>query len=150
MNRMHAVAAAQLLAAIWLSSLLVGLLVPSGLFLADMIGMERLFDAWKQVSTLFAPYVGLVVAYVFGKRRAAKKSAKRPVPSLELLTGLIASVVWVAVILGPLAMAAVAPARMPIEDALEIAGQFAEVTGMVVAPALGYFMSGGSTPSTAG
>jgi hypothetical protein len=133
--------ATRLLACLWLVAALVAFGIPFAFFARGAMGADTLVTSLRELSQIFVPYVGVVLAFVYrdrGDGNAAVHAfrASTPVAAVALVT----SAAWNLAVLVPLIRTALG--SLPIETALQTAGDLADVLSWVVAPSLGYFFGG--------
>jgi hypothetical protein len=131
------------LALVWFGCFVVALAVPFLLLLSSSIEPPTLLPTLDQISALYAPHLGAVLAFSFALRA---KAGRRPqARSGPFIAALLVSAVWNAVVAGTLLLVLVG--QMRIEDALSFAAGAGPKLSWLVAPALGYFFAKPGDPA---
>jgi hypothetical protein len=126
-----------ILASLWSGCFVVALAIPFLLLMMSSIESPTLPWALDQISTLYAPNIGAVLAYYFVKRAGSRRRSR--LKSGPFLAAVLASAIWNAVVAGTLLL--VPMGLLHIEDALSFAGTIGPKLSWLVAPALGYFFA---------
>ena len=125
------------LALLWFSSFVLALGVPLLLLLKASIENQAALPAIEQVSALYVPHLGAVIAFYFAaKPRPGRKPKLMAAPFVAAMLG---SLVWNAIVAGSLLL--VPFGRLTIEDALAFVTGVGPKLSWLVAPALGYFFA---------
>jgi hypothetical protein len=122
---------------LWLVCFGVCLCLPGVLFLNHAIRLENLQKSLEQVSTIYVPYVGAILAYYFASGDQARKISARKKGAFEV--AIAASVIWNFAVVG--CIASVAFGLIGIESALDYAPKIGSALSWLVAPAMGYFFA---------
>jgi len=132
-----------ILALVWFACFVVALMVPFLLLVTAGIDNSTLLPALDQISTLYAPHIGVVLAYYFAVRA---KSARQPhAKSGPFVAALLASALWNALIVGSLLL--VPTGILRIEAALSFVSGAGPKLSWLVAPALGFFFAKPGEPT---
>lgn len=115
---------------VWLGFFLLNLAVVLFYFLAQWIGPDNFKAALKQLSASFAPYLGVMLLFYWGK---AKKGNTLHI-GLPFWLALLGSIIWNVLILLFILV-------MPIEDAIENTRDIGALLAWLVAGAIGYFFA---------
>jgi hypothetical protein len=118
----------------WLGFFLLNLAVVLFYFLAHWIEPDNFKAAMKQLSASFAPYLGVMLLFYWGRARKGKTIKT----GLPFWLALLVSIIWNAVIFLFILM-------MPIEDAVESIRDIGALLAWLVAGAIGYFFAHDST-----
>jgi hypothetical protein len=126
-----------MLALVWFCCFVLSLAVPLTLLLRSSIEPPTVLPAIEQISALYAPHLGTVLAFYFGAR--AKVGRRQRLNFGPFVTALLVSTVWNVIVAGALLLAPIG--RLTIDDALSFAGGVGPKLSWLVAPALGYFFA---------
>jgi hypothetical protein len=137
MKALQTVSAPGLLALVWLCCFVLSLTVLLILFLRSSIEIPTVLPAIEQISALYAPHLGAVIAFYFALR--VKSGRKKQVHLPPFIAAILVSVVWNSVVAGTLFLTLIG--KMNIEEALAFAGGAGPKLSWLVAPALGYFFA---------
>ncbi len=127
--------ASAILALFWFLCFVVSLAIPGLLLLKGAIEQPSFMTALDQTSSLYAPYLGAILAYYFAKRKSSHGLARR----VPFGVALGVSALWNIVVCG--VMLQVPLGLMPIEDALKTAGGAGSKLAWLVAPSIGCFLA---------
>jgi len=122
--------ARKVLLSCWLGFFLLDLAVVMFYFLARWIELDNFMAALKQLSASFAPYLGVMLLFYWG--RAGKGKTIKAGWSFWL--ALVGSIIWNGVIFLFIVVG-------PIEDALESTRDIGVLLAWLVAGAIGYFFA---------
>ena len=126
-----------MLALLWFSFFVVSLAIPLILLLRASIESPTLLPAIEQISSLYAPHLGAVLAFYFATK---PRPGRRPrVNSGPFIVAILVSIVWNVVIVG--ALFVVPLGAMTIDDALTFVSGAGPKLSWLVAPALGFFFA---------
>ncbi len=125
------------LALVWFACFVVALALPFLLLVTASIDSSTLLPALDQISTVYAPHIGVVLAFYFA---ASPKGARRSrFKSGSFIAALLATGVWNALVVGSLLLVPLGVFR--IEVALSFVGGSAPKLSWMVAPTLGFFFA---------
>jgi hypothetical protein len=142
-NALRSASAPGRLALVWFCCFVLSLAVPFILVLRSSIEIPTVLPAIEQISALYAPHLGTVLAFYFAAR--TKAGRRKRINFAPFVTALLVSAVWNAVVAGTLLLVPIG--RMTIEDALAFAGGAGPKLSWLVAPALGYFFAKPGDPA---
>ena len=125
------------LALVWFCCFVLSLAVPLVLMLRDSIGSTTVPPAVEQISGLYAPHLGVVLAFYFAGRVKARRRKQVDYP--PIIAAILVSVVWNLLVAGTLVLVLIG--QLKIEEALAFAGGIGPKLSWLVAPALGYFFA---------
>lgn len=133
-----------ILMALWVGCFIVALAVVAYLYLDRWIERDFFLDAAKQLSNLYAPYVGAIILYSWGARQVQTGTDRgRAAPSFTL--ALVLSSVWNLLVLALLlpVLPALTSAAHPgkIEDAIENLRDLPGMFSWLVAGAMGFYFA---------
>jgi hypothetical protein len=121
----------------WFASFLASLAMLLYLYLGDWIVQDNFKDGLSQLSTLYAPYLGAMLAFYFSMRKKAEQAAQAAGMAFALAcTG---SVIWNLGIL--ISMARVVLLWGRIEPAVKDIALLGSTLSWVVAPAMGFYFA---------
>jgi hypothetical protein len=126
-----------ILALLWFSFFVISLAIPLALLLRASIETPTVLPAIEQISSLYAPHLGAVLAFYFATK--PKPGRKPRVNSGPFVAAILVSLVWNVVVAG--ALLVVPFGKMSIDDALTFVGGAAPKLSWLVAPALGFFFA---------
>ena len=133
-----------ILVSLWVGAFVVTLGAVGYLYLDHWIERDQLLGVAKQLSDLYAPYVGAIILYSWGARReeAALDSAR---PAASFTLALILSAVWNLLVLALVlpVLPALSSAEHPgkIEDAIENLRELPGMFSWLVAGAMGFYFA---------
>lgn len=137
MNSLKAARTTSLLALVWFCFFVVALCVPLVLFLGSSIEQQSVLPAIEQVSALYAPHLGAVIAFYFATK--TKRGAPKRTNSGPFVAAILVTLIWNVLVAGALVL--VPLGRMNIDDSLAFASGSGTKLAWLVAPALGYFFA---------
>jgi hypothetical protein len=126
-----------IVALVWFGGFVIALAIPFLLLFNSSVETSTLLPAVDQISTLYAPHLGAVLAFYFALRHKGGRRSK--LKSAPFLAAIAVSILWNAVVAGALLLVPIG--QMRIEDALSFAGGAGPKLSWLVAPALGYFFA---------
>ena len=129
--------AAGIIAAIWVVSFLMGLGIPCFLLARHAIETDVFSAAIDEVSGIYAPHVGAILAYYLAAR-ALRRRETAP-PFLAFALAVIVSVTWNLIAVGILTRVVTGSAGL--EESTKLAGEVSRKLAWVVAPVMGYFFA---------
>jgi hypothetical protein len=129
--------AAGIIAAIWVVSFLIGLGIPCFLLIRHAIESDVFSGAIDEISGIYAPHVGAILAYYLAARALRRRETTTPLLAFTLAA--IVSVAWNLIAVGILARVVTGSAGL--EDAAKLAGEISRKLAWVVAPVMGYFFA---------
>ena len=125
------------LALVWFCCFVLALAVPLVLLLKASIENQAVLPAIEQISSLYAPHLGAVLAFYFAtKPKTARRTKANAAP---FIAAILVSFVWNAMIAGALLL--VLFGTLTIDDALTFVTGAGPKLSWLVAPALGYFFA---------
>lgn len=133
------------LATLWVAGFALAMCMPLYLMLADYVEVATALASMEQVGSLYAPYLGVILAYVIVERTFEHHAA---VPLASFAFAMTASVFWnglVWVFLG-YALLEAKPLDEVTAQAVSIASKFS----WLVAPMMGYYFAKSSVKSPQG
>lgn len=119
---------------------MVALAVPAVLYLRGTVGPDTAVATMKAAGAAFAPYLGLILSYVFARGRT--RAPRTPATGLAVAGALTMSVVWNAVVVAPLLLTLGGVTYL--DDAASQMRDLSSYLAWLVAPALGYFFGDGN------
>jgi hypothetical protein len=125
------------LALVWFCFFVVALSVPVVLLLTSSIEQATALPAIEQVSALYAPHLGAVIAFYFAAK--SKTGARKRTNSGPFVAAILVTLVWNVLVGGALIL--VPLGRINIDDSLAFASGTGTKLAWLVAPALGYFFA---------
>lgn len=145
MNALGARRGALVLAVVWLIAFAASLAVPIAVLLRNEAGEATTVAGIGSIASLYAPYVGGVLAYVFAKRRTT--APKEPVsPSSALFIALAVSVLWSLAVWTMFARVLWEP--IPLADAIKAATELGGKLSWLLAPVMGYYFAVDESPGS--
>jgi hypothetical protein len=134
------------LSILWMAFFVVDLGVLTALYFGDSIGGDSYRAALSQLSSLFVPYLGAILAYHFSTRSATTPTSKRL--SLPFGFAVLTALLWNSVL--TLQYMNLLLGRGFIETVIEDSRDFGSVLAWFVAPSIGFFFgAAGQTGKTA-
>lgn len=115
---------------LWLGFFLINLGVVLYLFMDQWIEMDNFKAAMKLLNAIYAPFLGAMLLFYWGRARK-EKAVKTGLP---FWLALIFSILWNAVIFLFILV-------LPIEDAMENIKDFGALFAWLVAGAIGYYFA---------
>jgi len=134
--------AAWRLGLVWLVAFAVALAVPTILYLIDWISPQSATTSWKVLAGAYAPYVGVILAFLYRQRNESGGEFEPAVVPPVVRTALATSVGWNAIVIGLLLLTFVDPAKWPFDRQLTMASELSSYVSWAVAPAMGFFFGG--------
>jgi hypothetical protein len=131
------------LALVWFCCFVLSLAVPIVLMLRASIDSTTVAPAVEHISGLYAPHLGVVLAFYFAGRAKARRRKQVDYP--PFVAAILISAVWNLLVAGTLVLVLVG--QLNIEDALAFAGGIGPNLSWLVAPALGYFFAKPGEPA---
>jgi hypothetical protein len=131
-----------LVALVWFGCSIIALGIPFLLLISSSVETPTLSAAIEQISTLYAPHLGAVLAFYFAVRH--KAAPRYRFKSGPFIAAIAVSTIWNAVVVGTLLL--VPLGKMRIEEALSFTSGTAPKLSWLVAPALGYFFAKPTEP----
>lgn len=124
------------LAVVWILAFTAVAFTPVILMARDYIGSDTAIKSIDQISALYAPYVGMIIAYAFAEKlMGLHKDAAKPL----IILAFWLSVIWnVAVALPILRVLWTATSLL---DATDLASVVASKLSWLVAPVMGYYFA---------
>ena len=137
MKPLEAASPSALLALVWFCFFVVALSVPAVLLLTSSIEHPAELPAIEQVSALYAPHLGAVIAFYFAAK--SKTGPRKRTKSGPFVAAILVSLIWNLLVAGALILVPIG--RMNIDDSLAFANGTGTKLAWLVAPALGYFFA---------
>jgi hypothetical protein len=134
--------AAWRLALVWLVAFPVALAIPTVLYVIDWISPESVTNAWKVLAGAYAPYVGVVLAFLYRHRNESDVALERSIVPRVVRTALVTSVGWNVIVIGVLLLTVIDPGKWPFDPQLTMASELSSYVSWAVAPAMGFFFGG--------
>jgi hypothetical protein len=126
-----------ILALVWFCFFVLALSVPLILLLSSSIEQPAALPAIEQVSALYAPHLGAVIAFYFAAK--SKAGPRKRTNSGPFVAAILVTIVWNVLVAGSLIL--VPFGRMNIDESLAFASGTGTKLAWLVAPALGYFFA---------
>lgn len=143
--RLTVAAARKLLIASWFGSFVAALAIVFYLYLDDWIETDNFRLALGGLNSLYAPYLGAITLYYWGK--SADATADSVCAGASVWLALTGSIIWNAIVLIFFVPLALHSGR--VEDAVENAGYVGGVLSWLVAGAIGYYFANPSSTTSA-
>ena len=134
--------AAWRLGLVWLVAFPVALAIPTLLYVIDWISPDSVTASWKVLAGAYAPYVGVVLAFLYRRRGETDAELEPYVVPPAVRTALATSVAWNVIVIGFLLLTFVDPGKWPFDRQLTMASELSSYVSWAVAPAMGFFFGG--------
>jgi len=132
------------LAVVWLIAFAASLAVPIAVLLRNEVTQPTAVAGLESIASLYAPYVGGLLAYVFAKRKAPAPKGSGP-PRSALFIAFAISVLWSLAVWTMLARVLWEP--IPLSDAIKAATELGGKLSWLMAPVMGYYFAVGDSPA---
>ena len=129
--------ASAILAALWLTCFIFSFSIPCLLSFRKAIESDTLTSSLDQLSGVYAPYIGAILAYYSVSR--APRFARRVTSTTSFTIAGVVSAVWNIIVVGMLAQALFG--YESIDDSLKVVTQVSSKLSWLVAPVIGYFFA---------
>jgi hypothetical protein len=128
------------LSTIWIGSFALSVAVLGAIYSMGWIRVGTLTDQLENVVKLYAPYVGLVLAYYFAARkRDGGVVSTDPIGLLAMLTSVMWNLPVVLLIARHLVPTPCTPGENCLADSVAVATKAGQYLAFLVAPALGVY-----------
>ena len=136
------------IASIWGAGLALALGLPYISVLRGVLGPDTAVGAVDEIGMLFAPYVGVVLGYLFRDRQAPVPARFRRVSRGVVLTAVLTSLAWNVAVVTTLVLPLFG-AEYGFQQGLTMSAKLSAYLSWLVAPALGYFFGYPETAAAA-
>ncbi|QFG31797.1 hypothetical protein F6476_22785 [Pseudomonas umsongensis] len=124
------------LATIWVGAFVITVSIPIVTMMQHYVESATGLKSIEQISSLYAPYVGTVLTYVFAQKLI---NESKVTPTFTLVMAIILSLVWNSVVVSTVLHVLWAP--ISLQEATDQAVAIASKLSWFVAPVMGYYFA---------